>query len=50
MKSTNSKEMRITLCAALVVLAGCTGEMAVRDIGSMYVGERTLSGLAAEER
>jgi pimeloyl-ACP methyl ester carboxylesterase len=50
MKSINSKEKRITLCAALVVLAGCTGEMAVRDIGSMYVGGRpvTLSGPAQE--
>jgi pimeloyl-ACP methyl ester carboxylesterase len=38
MKSINSKEMRISLCGALVALAGCTGEMAVRDIGSMNVG------------
>ena len=39
------------LCATFVLLAGCTGEMAVRDIGSMYVGGRpvTLSGLPAQE-
>ena len=42
MKS-NSKEMRITLFAALVVLAGCTGEMAVRDIGSMHVGGQPVA-------
>jgi pimeloyl-ACP methyl ester carboxylesterase len=36
---------------AVALLAGCTGEMAIRDIGSMHVGGQpvTLSGLPVRE-